>query len=131
MYPTELVRTLVTEAREEAENGQRASAAHLLRELANVVEQLMGEAVRRDLPAKGDWPCQQRPVTDEQADPRLVAFFYRLLRDGAQAPSDVEEHAIQARTHDGPPVYTNCHLELYARSLVASLTAPPPPDTKR
>jgi hypothetical protein len=76
-------------------------------------------------PKKGDWPCQQKPVTDEQADPRLVAFMYRLLRDGAQAPGDVENHAIQARIHgDGWPEFTNCHLELYARSLVASLTGP-------
>lgn len=75
-----------------------------------------------DLPDDGDWPCQQRPVTDAEADPRLVAFMYRLLRDGATCPGAVEEHAIQARKHDAAPDYTNCHIELYARSLVASLT---------
>lgn len=83
-------------------------------------------AHRAMVPAKGEWPCQQRPVTDEQSDPRLVAFMYRILRDGARCPGDIENHAIQARLSGSRewPEFTNCHLEMLARSLVASLTGP-------
>lgn len=82
-------------------------------------------AHRPVVPEKGEWPCQHMPVTDEQADPRMVAFFYRLLRDGATSPGDIENHAIQARLHGKEwPEFTNCHLEMLARSLVMSLTGP-------
>lgn len=75
----------------------------------------------RRLPPDGEWPCHTTPLTDAQAPPRLVAFLYRLLRDGAAAPADVEEHAIQVGTHEAMPTFTNTHLELYARSLAAYL----------
>lgn len=79
----------------------------------------------RHVPEPGEWPCQQRPLTDAEVSPRLVAFLYRLLRDGASAPSDVEEHAIQAGLSDSMPHFTNCHMELYARSLAAHLLKVP------
>lgn len=73
-------------------------------------------------PHDGEWPCQQQPIT-VGTYPVLTAFLYRLLRDGAQSPGDVEGHAIQARLSDTrePTKYTNPHLEAYARALAASL----------
>lgn len=71
-------------------------------------------------PLDGEWPCQQTPIAPD-AYPQLTAFMYRLLRDGASAPGDVEAHAIQARLSTEPAVYTNPHLRSYARSLIASL----------
>lgn len=70
------------------------------------------------LPGPAGWPCQAK-VRTEHGHERLVAFMYRLLRDGASAPSDVEEHAIAVGVHEGtrPVHYTNAHLEAYARSL--------------
>lgn len=72
-----------------------------------------------------DWPCQTQP--SEDLPEWLVAFLYRLLRDGATAPSDVEAHAIQACKHpiEGPLGYTNAHLEGYARSLATALLGGP------
>jgi hypothetical protein len=79
-----------------------------------------------DYPGPGEWPCQ-RVVTPEEAaqlPPALVAFCYRLLRDGAQAPADVETHAIQAaKSRVERTTYTNPHLESYAYALAAHLTA--------
>lgn len=71
------------------------------------------------LPMTGEWPCQKIPRRD--LPPKLVAFFYRLLRDGATTASDIEGMAIQAGRHTEDPDYTNCHLELYARALVTHL----------
>lgn len=73
------------------------------------------------IPVRGDWPCQQEPVWHPERHPRLVAFMYRLLRDGAQAPGDVEQHAIQAGLSDEYPIFTNPHLEQYALALVQHL----------
>lgn len=75
------------------------------------------------LPADGEWPCQQVPLASTaEMFPRLHAFLYRLLRDGAQAPGDVEHHALQARdAKQGLVQYTNPHLEKYADSLATFL----------
>lgn len=74
------------------------------------------------LPAPGDWPCQQNADNPEVDQcPRLVSFLYVLLRDGAKAPGDVEQHAINAADGDAMPVFTNPHLERYARSMAAHL----------
>jgi hypothetical protein len=80
----------------------------------------------RDIPADGQWPCQQDITPD--GNERLVGFLYRLLRDGASAPGDVEQIAIDVtpiaqRRHDAVVDYTNPHLERYARSLAAHLLA--------
>lgn len=74
-------------------------------------------------PEPGKWPCQSvpLPLPAAQQTPTLVNFLYRLLRDGAQAPGDVENHAIQARRGEELAVFTNPHLEQYARSLAAYL----------
>lgn len=74
------------------------------------------------VPRPGDWPCQQSPILREvDNNPRLVSFLYLLLRDGADAPGDVEQLAINAGADDVMPVFTNPHLEKYARSLAAHL----------
>jgi hypothetical protein len=69
----------------------------------------------RRVPEPGQWPCQHAPVP--RVPPRLVAFLYVLLRDGAAAPGDVENHAINAGRSPEGTVYTNPHLESYAHSL--------------
>lgn len=75
------------------------------------------------LPAAGSWPCQH--AADPKAPEALVAFLYRCLRDGAAAPSDIENHAIQAAAGGQDPVaYTNPHLEAYARSLAGLFLRP-------
>jgi hypothetical protein len=73
-----------------------------------------------DPPADGEWPCQHDPVT-ERTPPRLLAFLYVLLRDGAAAPGDVEQHAINAGRSPRGTRYTNPHLETYAHSLAGFL----------
>jgi hypothetical protein len=75
------------------------------------------------IPDEGDWPCQTAPAGDLPV--RAVAFFYRLLRDGAPTPGDVEAHMLQARKHDEDPSYTNCHLEMLARAHVTWLLGGP------
>lgn len=72
-----------------------------------------------NLPAPGEWPCQSD--SDPDSSVRLVSFLYRLLRDGARVPSDVEQIAIDIGRHDKMPRFTNPHLESYARSLAAFL----------
>lgn len=74
-----------------------------------------------DVPADGEWPCQHYPGSRSPFPPRIVPFLYRLLRDGATAPGDVENHAIQAGKSPEGTVYTNPHLEAYARSLAGYL----------
>lgn len=82
------------------------------------------DGMSRLLPLPGhDWPCQTIPRSD--LPPKLVAFLYRVLRDGASAPSDVEGHAIQAGRHTEDPAYTNGHLEMYARALATYLVPVP------
>lgn len=77
------------------------------------------------IPPAGEWPCQALPEGDLPV--RAVAFMYRLLRDGATGPGDVEGHLLQARLHDGEgdPLYTNCHLEMLARAHVTWLLGGP------
>lgn len=77
------------------------------------------------IPPAGEWPCQALPEGDLPV--RAVAFMYRLLRDGASGPGDVEGHLLQARLHDGEgdPLYTNCHLEMLARAHVTWLLGGP------
>lgn len=75
------------------------------------------------VPAPGDWPCQDDAASVPEP---LVAFLYRVLRDGAGTPGEVEEHAIQALVKEGPVAFTNPHLEWYARSLASALTVPRP-----
>ena len=72
-----------------------------------------------DLPADGEWPCQHDHRGPHK--PKLVAFLYVLLRDGAAAPGDVEQHAINAGRSPGETSYTNPHLERYAHSLAGFL----------
>jgi hypothetical protein len=71
----------------------------------------------REVPGEGEWPCQRTPVGDAVIPPRLLAFLYVLLRDGAAAPGDVEQHAINAGRSPRGTRYTNPHLEEYARAL--------------
>lgn len=77
-----------------------------------------------DLPEQGEWPCQRPPMEDPENE-RLVAFLYRLVRDGAKSPGDVEQHALAVRNYhpftDGAVAYTNSHLEAYARSMASFL----------
>jgi hypothetical protein len=75
------------------------------------------------VPPDGEWPCQMTPRGDLPV--RLVAFMYRLLRDGASGPGDVEGHLLQAGLHDEDPRYTNCHLEMLARAHVTWLLGGP------
>lgn len=72
----------------------------------------------RDYPAEGQWPCQHRPAIRPI---RLVAFLYVLLRDGASAPGDVEQHAINAGRSPEGTVFTNPHVQAYAESLAGYL----------
>lgn len=91
----------------------------------SIVPPATGRAV---VPKDGEWPCQFDPTSDTAPDlpPRLVAFLYRLLRDGAAAPGDIENHAIQATgAEDGHVTYTNAHIEAYARSLAGFLVDVP------
>lgn len=81
------------------------------------------------LPAAGSWPCQHAP--DPKSPEALVSFLYRVLRDGAPQPADVENHAIQAATGGQAPIaFTNPHLEAYARSLAGLLLRPVLDDMK-
>lgn len=66
-------------------------------------------------PAPGEWPCQHAPVPS--LPPRLLAFLYVLIRDGAAAPGDVEQHAINAGRSPRGTEFTNPHIENYAHSL--------------
>lgn len=79
------------------------------------------------VPADGEWPCQFDPTADTAPDlpPRLVAFAYRLLRDGAPSPGDVENHAIQSEGCGADTSYTNPHLHAYARALAGFLVDVP------
>lgn len=73
------------------------------------------------LPDPGEWPCQRRP--DPEVPPRLVAFIYRLLRDGPVAPGTIEQICIDLTSIDDDDTgYTNSHLERYARALATHLT---------
>lgn len=77
-----------------------------------------------DNPKQGDWPCQVEVGAEARIPPRLEKFLYRLLRDGATSPGDVEHHAVESQVsqEDGEVLYTNPHLQAYARSLAAYLT---------
>lgn len=75
-----------------------------------------------DPPAEGEWPCQTEPPEAWAAPPALLAFLYVVLRDGAAAPGDVEQHAINAQRSPRGTSFTNPHLERYARSLAYALT---------
>lgn len=66
-------------------------------------------------PSSPDWPCRSEP--DADSPPRLLAFLYLVLRDGAQSPGDVEQLALNVRDHRDGATFTNPHLERYARSL--------------
>jgi hypothetical protein len=82
----------------------------------------MAMAHRRPAPLAAmspDWPCRHYPGSRHGLPPRLVGFLYALLRDGAESPGDVEQLAINVRDIRPAPgtVYTNPHLESYARSL--------------
>lgn len=70
------------------------------------------------LPQPGEWPCQHRPAIKPA---RLVAFLYVLLRDGAQSPGDVEQHAINAGRTPELVVYTNPHIQAYAEAVAGYL----------
>lgn len=73
------------------------------------------------IPAPGEWPCQtqHRP---ELYGVRLHAFLYVLLRDGAKAPGDIEQNAINAAA--GPHFdFTNPWIESYAHALATFLMA--------
>lgn len=72
------------------------------------------------VPPPGQWPCQHYPGSRSSLPPRLVSFLYLLLRDGAQAPGDVEQIAIHV-TDAGGETFTNPHLEQYARALAGFL----------
>lgn len=72
------------------------------------------------IPREGNWPCQQPPV-DEDTEPRLVGFLYRLLRDGAPSPGDVEAHLVQVIPDHAQATYTNLHLWALARAHAAFL----------
>lgn len=75
--------------------------------------------------AAKEWPCQTEAWIDGpdlHDHERLVAFLYRLLRDGARSPGDVENHAIQVKdSRRGEVTYTNAHLRAYAASLASYL----------
>lgn len=75
-----------------------------------------------DTPEPGEWPCQQKRPPEWVAPNRLQAFLYVLLRDGAQAPGDVEQHAINAGRSPYDTEYTNPYLLEYARTLAFFLT---------
>lgn len=63
------------------------------------------------------WPC--RHLRADDPPPRLHAFLYRLLRDGAPSPGDVEQHALVVADNDRRTEFTNPHLDEYARSLIS------------
>lgn len=65
------------------------------------------------------WPCRATP--NPLPPPRLHAFLYRLLRDGATAPGDVEQIALDVSDHNADARFTNPHLDAYARALVTHL----------
>lgn len=76
-------------------------------------------------PPKGSWPCQTAPIV-VGVHPRLIAFLYVLLRNGASAPGDVEQIAVNVQGYtkgDTEVDYTNPHLESYALSLATFLTS--------
>lgn len=77
---------------------------------------------RQGPPADGAWPCQEKPPPGWAPPNRLQAFLYVLLRDGATAPGDVEQHAINAGRSPSDTKFTNPHLTAYARSLAYFLT---------
>lgn len=68
------------------------------------------------------WPCNTGPAARDERSDRLVSFLYVLLRDGATAPGDVEQHALNVRKANDT-VFCNQHLESYARSLATYLTS--------
>jgi hypothetical protein len=76
-----------------------------------------------DYPPPGEWPCQTEAPDEITLPPRLVGFLYRLLRDGAKTPGEVESIALAVRQYeDGDVVsYANAHLQSYARSLARFL----------
>lgn len=69
------------------------------------------------MPEPGQWPCQAKA---DYSHERLVAFLYRVIRDGASVPGEIEEHAIAVGVHStslAKVEYTNPHIEGYARAL--------------
>lgn len=63
------------------------------------------------------WPC--RHLRADDPPPRLHAFLYRILRDGAASPGDVEQHALVVADNGTDTQFTNGHLDEYARSLIS------------
>lgn len=72
-------------------------------------------------PGSPDWPCRHYPGSRRPFPPRLLDFLYVLLRDGAQAPGDVEQLALNVKDSTPGTQFTNPHLEMYARSLAGYL----------
>lgn len=70
-------------------------------------------------PGSDRWPCRTAPAG---GPPRLVAALYLLLRDEVFA-GDMEGLMLHVRGATADIEYTNPHLESYARSLAAYLTA--------
>lgn len=99
---------------DEPEPGMRG----VLRRQGEEIKRALGEAPPVE---SADWPCRHFPGSVEPFPPRLVAFLYVLLRDGARAPGDVEQHGLNVRKADDGLIYTNPHLESYARSLAGYL----------
>lgn len=64
-----------------------------------------------------DWPCRTEA---QDPPPRLVAALYVLMRDHVQ-PGDLEQVMLQVRHEAENTVFTNPHLEGYARSLATYL----------
>jgi hypothetical protein len=69
-----------------------------------------------------EWPCRHPAAVDPP--PRLKAFLYRLVRDGAPAPGDVEHMALTVAGSTAETTYTNEHLEAYALALITFLLTP-------
>lgn len=76
-----------------------------------------------------EWPCRHPAAVDPP--PRLKAFLFRLLRDGAPAPGDVEHMALVVAQSGPDTEYTNEHLEAYALSLITYLLTPVDPKDER
>lgn len=90
--------------------------------LSDAIEIAIMEAAMTSEPpsvTSPDWPCRKPPALHPPL--RLHAFLYRLLRDGASAPGDVEQIALDVTQHTDAVTFTNPHLDAYARALVTHL----------
>lgn len=80
------------------------------------------------LPQPGQWPCQTEvfgAAMGRALPPRLVPFLYRLLRDGASNPGQVEQIGVDVAHHKRDTTFTNPHLEQYALALAVFLIYQP------